>query len=510
MVAVAPPSRAAQDAVLSVGLQVLTAQPVPPGSPITVSLLYACSSLTAPSCTDVRIDIPRPTGQPGNIAITMTGPYTDPSGLHYANPSYPSGTTSAFDFTITTPPGTPDGTTLTLVATGTASNSPTQTVSTTIRIGFTPPGRFHPLTPTRIADTRSGFGGLPRLSSSGVQSMQLTGRGGVPDTGVGAVVMNVTVTEPTASGFLTVFPVGNPAPLAANLNFTPGQTVPNLVVAKVGGNGAVAFSLSAGTAHLVLDVAGWYSDTAAGADGRYSALTPARILDTRDGNGGVRLGPGASLDLQVSSRGGVPASGAAAAVLNLAATGTTATSFLTVYPTGAARPLAANLNFNGGDTVSNRAMVKLGAGGKVTIYNNAGSADVIVDVGGWYTDAASSAVNGTYVPLVPARILDTRNGGGGTVAAGTTIEVQVSGQGGIPAAGASAVILNATVTLPAAPGWLTMFPTGTARPLASDLNYTTGETRPNLVIVRVGAGGRVSLYMSAAGHVVLDTAGWFS
>ena len=86
----------------------------------------------------------------------------------------------------------------------------------------------------------------------------------------------------------------------------------------------------------------------------------------------------------------------------------------------------------------------------------------------------------------------------------------MTGQGGVPSSGVSAVILNATVTQPAGPGYLTVWPTGTSRPLASDLNFAGGETRPNLVVVRVGAGGKVDLFSSAGTHTVFDIAGWFS
>ena len=70
------------------------------------------------------------------------------------------------------------------------------------------------------------------------------------------------------------------------------------------------------------------------------------------------------------------------------------------------------------------------------------------------------------------------------------------------------MVLNLTVTQPAGGGFLTLFPTGTARPLASDLNGAGGETRPNLV-VKVGAGGKVGLYTWAGTHVVFDVAGWY-
>ncbi len=90
------------------------------------------------------------------------------------------------------------------------------------------------------------------------------------------------------------------------------------------------------------------------------------------------------------------------------------------------------------------------------------------------------------------------------------MDVQVTGLGGVPATGVAAVTFNATVVSPGAPGYLTIFPAGTARPLASDLNHASGETRPNLVVAKVGTGGKVSLYTSAGGHVVFDFAGWTS
>ncbi len=71
--------------------------------------------------------------------------------------------------------------------------------------------------------------------------------------------MNVTVTEPSAASFLTAWPAGQALPLAANLNYVAGQTVPNLVVAKVGAGGKVSLYNAAGSTHVVADVVGWYT-----------------------------------------------------------------------------------------------------------------------------------------------------------------------------------------------------------------------------------------------------------
>ena len=367
-------------------------------------------------------------------------------------------------------------------------------------------GRYNPLTPSRLLDTRTGTGGVSGPIGPGATAeVQVTGRGGVPASGVSAVVMNVTVTQPTAAGSLTVFPAGDPRPTPVSLTFATGKTVPNLVVVEPGALGKVAVFNSAGSSHVVIDVAGWYSDVPAGNAGRYSPVAPARLLDTRFGTGGgTRLGPGASLDLQVTGGGGVPATGVGAAVVYVAVTGPSASSFLTVYPTGEARPLAANLNFSAGDTVGNRAFVKLGTGGRVTIYNNAGSTDVIVDVNGWFTDSSVAGAAGVFTPLTPARILNV------PVGAGSTVTAQVTGQGGVPAAGVSAVVLNATAVTPGAGGWLTAFPTGSTRPATADLNYAAGQTRSELVVVAVGTGGKVDVYSSAGAQVLVDAVGWIS
>jgi uncharacterized protein YkwD len=375
-------------------------------------------------------------------------------------------------------------------------------------------GRFAPLSPARILDTRTGIGGLAAVGPDKSVDVQVTGQGGVPATGVAAVAMNVTVTQPSAEGFLTLYPAGTGRPPTSNLNFAPGETVSDLVVVKVGANGRVTAYNWAGNAHVIADVAGWYSETGSGDAGRFEPVVPARIFDARSGLGGaVRIGPGATVDVQVAGRGGVPINGAQAAVLNLTVTGTTASSYVSAYPAGEPRPNASNLNFSAGGTVANRAMVKLGAGGKVSLFNGAGSADLIIDVNGWYTDASVRGTVGAFVPVAPSRILDTRISSGGIVGligAGATPSVQVAGRGGVPPSGARAVVLNAVVTGPVTAGYITIFPAGVAQPVASDVNFAAGDTQPNLVVVQLGASGWVNVFSSATTHLIFDVAGWIS
>jgi hypothetical protein len=385
-----------------------------------------------------------------------------------------------------------------LTATGTARGLQTSNV-----LGG---GRYHPLSPARILDTRFSA----PLGPGATADLLVAGQGGVPASGVSAVVLNMTVTSPTADGYLTVYPTGTARPVVSNLNWAPGDTVPNLVVVKLGSGGRLSLFNSAGATHVIADVAGWYSDFESSPGVRYVPLVPSRLLDTR--LGATRLGPGASLELQVTGRGGVPQFGAQAAVLNVAVTQPTASSYLTVHPTGEARPTASNLNFDPGETVSNRVFAKLGSGGRVTIFNSSGSTDVVVDVGGWYTDPALAGQTGAYTPLQPQRIVDTRLGLGlgGRLGPGQTVDVQVTGRGNVPSSGVSAVVLNVTVVEPEAHGFLTLYPSGATRPLASDLNYAPNETRANLAVVAVGSGGRVSVFTPVGTHLIFDVAGWYS
>jgi hypothetical protein len=360
------------------------------------------------------------------------------------------------------------------------------------------------------------FAAIGPIGQFGSIDVTVVGRGGVPATGVGAVALNVTVTNPTAPSFLTVWPTGVARPTASSLNFTPGQTVPNMVIVPVGTNGQVSFYNNTGAVDVVVDVLGWFPTGSA-----YTGLTPARLVDTRADGGSIdgayihtgQVGQAAAIDVTVVGRGGVPATGVGAVALNVTVTNPTASSFLTVWPTGVGRPTASSLNFTPGQTVPNMVIVPVGTNGQVSFYNNTGGVDVVVDVLGWFP------VGGAYTGLTPARLVDSRADGAsidgayihtGQVGQAASIDVTVVGRGGVPSTGVGAVALNVTVTNPGASSFLTVWPTGVGRPTASSLNFTPGQTVPNMVIVPVGANGRVSFYNNTGGvDVVVDVLGWF-
>jgi hypothetical protein len=121
-----------------------------------------------------------------------------------------------------------------------------------------------------------------------------------------------------------------------------------------------------------------------GSEGTFFPVTPVRAADTRSGIGGraVPLGANDSLNVTVTGIGEVPATTVAGVVLNVTATDSTNVSFITVYPTGAAFPAVSNLNFGPNQTIPNHVTVGVGTNGQITVYNEAGSVNVIVDVVG--------------------------------------------------------------------------------------------------------------------------------
>ena len=374
------------------------------------------------------------------------------------------------------------------------------------------------LSPTVTATLQSGM--VNSLVWAG-DTLNLTVTGGSVPADATAVALNVTVTDTNlAASFLTVYPAGGPLPLASNLNWTPGQTTANLVVVPVGLNGQVSIYDAAGSTDLVVDLEGYFSPPIPGSTaGEYSPLTPARITDTRPGSGeanaGRTLGPGGTLNIQVTGVGGVPVSGVAAAVLEVTATNTTASSFLTVYPAGNGPPTASNLNWTAGQTVANCVIVPVGSGGQITVYNGSGQADVAVDVSGYFSAAAAAPSQPSlFVPIAPTRVLDTRAGSGqpgagGTLGPGGSLSQQLAGSNGLGSE-ATAVVANVTAVNTTANSYLSLYP-GPARPLASTLNWTAGQTVANLGLPTLSPSGQLSAY-NAFGQVdlVMDVSGWFA
>jgi hypothetical protein len=449
-----------------------------------------------------------------SATVTVVAPTSGGTPTSYTVTSNPGSaqctvTGSSGSCTVT---GLTNGTSYTFTSTATngAGTSSSSVASIAVVPGATGGARFNPVTPVRILDTRTNNtpSGQPgRVANGGILNLQITGENGIPDDAT-AVVMNVTAVLPTGAGYVTVWPRGVTQPLASNVNFVPGDIVPNLVTVGIGSSGQVSLYHQGGTNDLVADVVGYYSPLSGS---YFTAVTPVRALDTRNGTGAAlaRVAQGGQVSLQITGSNGVP-NDATGVVLNVTAVSPNVAGYVTVYPNGVPRPEASNLNFVPGDTVPNLVIVGIGSAGKVNLFNANGTVDLIADIVGYYSPDNTAK---QFFPITPVRALDTRIGTGGfnnAVGQGQSIDLVVRGANGIPNS-ATAVVMNTTAVTPTGGSFLTVWPTGVSRPLASNLNYVPGDIVPNLVQVGIGGNGKVSLFNNAgAVNLVADLTGYFA
>jgi hypothetical protein len=241
-------------------------------------------------------------------------------------------------------------------------------------------------------------------------------------------------------------------------------------------------------------------------------VTPFRLVDTRTGAtvpatyAGQTLAAASTLNVQVTGLGTVPA-GATAAVLNVAAIDPTASGFLTVFAEGTTMPTVSNLNFTSGEILANLVTVPLSASGGISIFNHAGSTDILVDVEGYYT---STAVGGLYNAVSPVRVLGTL-ALGAPVAANTSVPVTVTGGAtGVPST-ATAVVLSATADFGTSPSFLTVYPAGVTMPTVSNVNFTAGEAVANRVTIGIGTAGQIEVYNhTGTVNVDIDVDGYYA
>jgi hypothetical protein len=393
------------------------------------------------------------------------------------------------------------------------------TASASVQAG----GDVVPLPPARLMDTRDELGaatvdgvsqgGGPRPDGT-TTPLDVTDRGGVPADAI-AVFLNVTAVAPTAAGYLTLHPCDTERPVASNVNFAPGDVVANLVLAKVSPDGTVCV-FNRGATHVVIDVNGYVP-----AGGGFVALAPQRFFESRDATqfvtfdheyeGGGRLAAGSETAVRIGYRGGIPTN-VTSVMLNITAIDPGAPGHVTVYPCDTDRPVASNLNYAAGDVVANAVFARVNPSSNEVCIATHAETDLIVDVTGYVAAGVPEVLANS-----PTRLLDTRDGptnltvdhlfeGGGPLVGGTEVELRIHGRG--TPSYAAAVFLNVTAVAPDGPGHLTVYPCGTERPLASNLNYPPGAVVPNAVLAKVGADGNVCIYSKATTHLVVDANGY--
>lgn len=364
-------------------------------------------------------------------------------------------------------------------------------------------GFFNPVTPTRIADTRDGTGGVraERLAPGQVLRVRPAEYSDVPEGTAAAVAVNVTASEPADDGYLTVYACGQPAPVTSNVNYVGGQLAkPGVVISALQYSTGDLCITTYAEVDVIVDVSGWFRPGPG-----FTAVTSRRLADTRDGTGVEArrsLEPGVVLEVEITDDATV-----GGAALNVTVAEAGERGYLTVFPC-ADEPYASHVNFEAGIPASNAVLTDLDADGRVCITTST-SAHVVVDVAGLFVEDSA------FVGTVPTRVADTRDGSGGATAAplapSEVLEVQVTGRGEIPLTGVDAVTLNVTATEGESSGYLTVFPCGSAPPYASNVNHSSTElSAANAIITGVSDAGSVCITSHAPVDVVVDLTGYFA
>jgi hypothetical protein len=401
------------------------------------------------------------------------------------------------------------------------------------------------VTPFRVCDTRSVESGSTSnqcntgspsgpITNNATRTVKVTG-GVVPSTAT-AIVVNLTAIAPTARTYLAVSPTGGSSGVS-NVNPLPGQVVAVLVEVGIGTGGDINVYNSAGTINVAIDIEGYVDSTSTGL---FTPTAPTRICDTRAAGGGVSsnqcnnsspgqhpIGPNGFLSFVVSGSGSpVPSSGVTAVVFNLTAIGPSVRTDLAAYPGNLLhQPTVSNVNLEAGQAVANRVIVPVPSGCSdatctVKLWNSAGNVNVAVDIDGWFGTATGSQFTALASPV---RVCDTRVAGTtpgcttpGMVAAGTPLDLNVTGIDGIPALGSAhspvALVVNVTAVNATTGTFITVYPGSLPTPSTSDLNVLNFNPVTNLVVVGIDpVTGTINL-ANDLGNVdlIVDVFGYYS
>lgn len=375
----------------------------------------------------------------------------------------------------------------------------------------TRPAVYTPLTsPTRILDTRGDSATPGAQVGPHPQFTILDLPVNLP--GASAVAVSIVSVDSVAPGYVQALPtlMGGLAD-SSSLNVSSNtQIQPNFAIVPVGANGSITLYLYAG-GNVVVDLLGSFTPAATptATAGRFVAVDPVRVLDTRPESGGpvppefTPHLPGVGETVRVT---GIPA-GASAAVVNVVADQAQGSGFLRAQPTGATGLGTSNGNFVAGVASGTLSIVPVGPDGTISVFTS-NATHLVVDLMGYMTGAGAPASNvGLFVPVTPARAYDSRVSAGIHPSLSTRL-VQMTGS--IIPTGASGVSMNLTSDASAAPGYLTVFPADQLLPTISNLNYPAGNPQANAGMVRLPASGTLNTLVNQTTHVIIDVNGYFT
>ena len=378
-------------------------------------------------------------------------------------------------------------------------------------------GEFTSVAPTRILDTRNGTGPIQPLAANTEQSIDVTAYSVLRSRNVSSVVINLSVFKSPAAGFITVWSGDDSKPASANIYFKAGQSINTQITTKVGADGKIKLISNVANLNTAIDVFGFYATKDGPRGARFNFTTPTRILDTRNGTGGVStaLASNQTVNVQVVGMGGVP-SGATSATLSLTAVTPPADGYLTVYPAGVGKPLVESLNYSSGINISNQITVPIGPDGKIAVYNFGGNTNVVLDLIGYYKPPEvnkATTQQGRYYPVAPERVYDTRSKSNKPLSGGTSRDIAVVSTKPRPGY-ISGLSTNAVIINPSATSYYRAWQASTSQPNATNINFMANTAQAGLVSVATDASKPTvsinSIISSGQANLTLDLYGYFA
>jgi len=368
------------------------------------------------------------------------------------------------------------------------------------------PATYEVVTPFEVFDS------VGQVVGGTVRTIGIGGVGGVP-SGATAALATIEAVGAVGRGFVQAVAPGGVVGTTSHLNVIDGAAS-NTVLIPLASDGTARLYTST-TARLVVTVHGFTRPvTTAPRGGRFVALNPTRLLDTRTPVAipatVSKPAAGDLIEVQVSGRGGVPTSGVRAVVLNVVAAQTEGAGSVQV---GAGAAMAASptwrnlLVSRAGRTLASLVVVPVDQSGRVALRATIAT-HFVVDVQGWFTDGtAASSYEGTYVSVPASRYLDTRTA---PISSGTR-QVGVALRGSMPlcpsaVVGTVTVIPSTSITYAQVGPWQQSVPGS----VASVNGDTAGAPVANTTMVRTGQSSALAVFTPTSAHVVLDLSGWFA
>ncbi|MBL8218562.1 MAG: hypothetical protein JNL62_05010 [Bryobacterales bacterium] len=387
--------------------------------------------------------------------------------------------------------------------------------------------RFVSLEPCRLMETRAEYNYQGRTGAFGPPFMQagetrtltpsLSNVCTVP-ADAKAYVLNVTLVPRGGVDHITVWPAGQSKPNFWTVRSPDGQIVANAAIVAAGTGGGIQVYAS-NDADLIIDIAGYFTDSAAASNLVFYPLTPCRVIDTRIDyrQPAGPFGP-PSMTAQTKRTFQFPAAttycsipaNARAFSVSLTAVPKGALQFITIWPAGGSQPNVSSINSPSGRIVANSVIVPASANGSIDVYAF-NDTDFLIDINGYF--APDDGQNGLFFYTAPqCRVNDTTGTDGPAYGTDATRTIGVAASDkcvNVPAT-AKAFALNFTAIPNGSPmPFLTAYPTGQGQPNASVLNAFEGQTVTNSAIIPSGPNGQVNVYAYRPTHVVVELSGYF-